>query len=88
MVMVTLNIWLHYIYTAYLCKKSYIICTGFDLLVKSMLVFIPERRVTHKKDIQNYTYSRNKKVRKMHVGIRYIKYIIFIYNILIFYYII
>lgn len=34
-----------------------IIGAGFDLLIQPVLVFIPERRVAHKEDVQNYTWK-------------------------------
>lgn len=36
-------------------SATYIIGSGFDLLVEFVLVLIPERRVAHEQNIQNYT---------------------------------
>lgn len=40
---------------------TYIIGSGFDLLVEFMLVLIPERRVAHKQDVQDDACVDSKK---------------------------
>lgn len=37
------------------CVKTHIVGTSLDLLIKSMLILIPEWRVAHQQDVENHT---------------------------------
>lgn len=38
-------------------NKTHIISTSFNLLVKSVLVLVPEWRITHQEDVEDHTYT-------------------------------
>ena len=41
-------------------RATHVIGSCFDLLVQFVLVFIPERRVTHQQNVQDHTWDRRK----------------------------
>lgn len=38
-------------------KVTNIISSSFDLLIESMLIFIPERRISNQQNVKNHTYA-------------------------------
>ena len=47
--------------------ETYVISSGFDLCIKPMLVFVPERRITDQQDVQDHTWHTESEGMRMGV---------------------